>query len=113
MDTCAAMNTGNILLNQYIITKYPSLVDDYVEYSDADPLDPLNLQVAIEDFDNMEITCGKLTTIVCYWTPYVYKYGWQFILSFGIRKDVAARYIIVINAIQDEEVTLALETINW
>ena len=30
-DTCVVMNTGNMLLHQYIITKYPSLVVYYVK----------------------------------------------------------------------------------
>ena len=41
-----------MLLHQYIITIHPSLVVDYVEYSDADPFKPLQIQVTIKYFTN-------------------------------------------------------------
>ena len=73
----------------------------YIEYSDADSFEPFQIQVAIEYFSNTEITCGNLTAIVRYWTPYVYKDGFPFILSFGFGKSIAVRSTIgIINIIE-------------
>ena len=34
IDTCASMNTGNLLLHQWIITKYPACVAEYTQFYD-------------------------------------------------------------------------------
>ena len=48
VDTCAAMNTGNLLVHQWIISNYPSIVIDYCEHDDANPFEPISLKCAIE-----------------------------------------------------------------
>ena len=32
VDTCAAMNTGNLLFHQWIITTYPDVIAEYVQF---------------------------------------------------------------------------------
>ena len=52
VENFAAMNTGNMILHQYIITKYTYLIVKYVKYSDSDPFKPLQIQVGIEYFSS-------------------------------------------------------------
>ena len=66
VDTCATMNTGNVLLHKYIMTKHPSLVAEFIQYDDADPFDPLTFQCAVVDLVKTENDHGNLTDIVRY-----------------------------------------------
>ena len=43
LDTCTAMNTGNLQLNQWVMTTYPYLVTEYIQYADCNPFQPLQL----------------------------------------------------------------------
>ena len=83
MDTCAAMNTGNLTVHQWLMTKYPHLVAEYIQYDDSSPFEPLKLHCAVEDLVSIESLHGKLTAIVRYWIQYT-KNGKQEILSFGL-----------------------------
>ena len=51
VDSCAAMNIGNLEIHQWIITKFPEIVAEYIEYNDTNPFQPLKLKVAIQDLD--------------------------------------------------------------
>ena len=35
MDTCAAMNTGNLLVHKWLMTQNPELVAEYIQFNDA------------------------------------------------------------------------------
>ena len=37
IDSCAAMNTANLLLHQWIMTSYPHIVDSYEKFDDNVP----------------------------------------------------------------------------
>ena len=65
IDTCDAMNTGNLLLNKYIMTKNPSLVAEFIQYDDIYYFDPIILQYAVADLVKVENYHGKLNVIVC------------------------------------------------
>jgi hypothetical protein len=47
LDSCAGMNTGNLAIHQYIITKHPSIVAEYIQFDDANPFDPIRLKCAV------------------------------------------------------------------
>ena len=94
VDSCAAMNTGNLLLHQYIITKHPEIVAEYIQYDDVEPFDPIQLQCAVDDSNKTTQDQGKLTAIVRYHTPYQYTDGSPVLVSFGLGSDVAVRSII-------------------
>ena len=94
VDSCAAMNTGNLLLHQFIITNHPSVVAEYIQYDDSDPFDPIQLQCAVNDLDKVTEEHGKLTAIVRYRTPYTDTNGQPMLVSFGLGADVAVRSII-------------------
>ena len=94
IDSCAAMNTGNLLLHQFIITTHPSIVAEYIQYDDSEPFDPIQLQCAVNELDKITEEHGKLTAIVRYRTPYTYADGKPVLVSFGLGADVAVRSII-------------------
>ena len=50
VDSCAAMNIGNLEVHQWIINKSPETVVEYIKYDDKTPFQPLQLQVTIQDF---------------------------------------------------------------
>ena len=94
VDSCAAMNTGNLLLHQYIITHFPDTVAEYIQYDDKEPFEPIRLECAVQDVAKVENEHGKLTAIVRYYTPYVSDENKPVLLSFGLGSGVAVRSII-------------------
>ena len=94
VDSCAAMNTGNLLLHQYIITKHPHTVAEYIQYDDNEPFEPIHLECAVENSEAIEKERGKLTAVVRYHTPYTEEDGKPVLLSFGLGAGVAVRSII-------------------
>ena len=70
MNTCAAMNIGNLGVHQWLVSTHPHLVTEYIQFNDLDPFEPLRLHCAVADLNRTEIMHGKLTAIVCYWLRY-------------------------------------------
>ena len=54
MDTCAAINTGNLLVHQWLMTTHPHLVAEFIQYDDKNPFETLQLYCAVEDLVNTE-----------------------------------------------------------
>lgn len=95
VDTCAAMSTGNLQLHEWIMTTYPDIVAEYIQYDDNNPFEPIQLSCAVQDLNTVQAEHGKLTAIVRYWTRY--KVGdseKHMILSFGLGAGVAVNTII-------------------
>lgn len=67
MGTYATMNTGNLLVHQWIMTTNPYVVVEYIQYDDNMPSDPLQLYCTVEDLAKTEAMYGKLIAIVKYW----------------------------------------------
>ena len=99
MDTCAAMNTGNLTVHKWLMSKYPHLVAEYIQFDDSRPFEPLKLHCAVEDLVATESLHGKLTSIVRYWIRYSTK-GKQELLSFGLGDSVAVNSLIGIPTIK-------------
>ena len=72
IDTCAAMNTGDLLVHQWLMTIHPHFVTEFIHYDDRKPFEPLQLHCAVEDLVKTESLHGKLTAIVRYWLRYEY-----------------------------------------
>ena len=70
MDTCAAMNTGNLTVHKWLMTKYPELGAEYIQFNKQCPFEPLQLHCAVEDLAITEYMHGNLTAIVQYWLLY-------------------------------------------
>lgn len=94
LDSCAGMNTGNLALHQYIMTKYPHIVAEYIQCDDHNPFDPIRLVCAVPGVDNNDTKQGCLTAIVRYFTKYTYIDGSPLILSFGLGADITVNAII-------------------
>ena len=99
MDTCAAMNTGNLAVHQWLITTQPHLVAEYIQFDDSRPFEPLQLHCAVEDLSKTESMHGKLTAIVRYWMRYKQN-GKRVILSFGLGESVSVNSIVGIPTIK-------------
>ena len=67
LDICAAMNTENLHLHQWIMANYLHIVDSYEQYDDAKPFNPITLDCAVPSSDT-ENTANKLTVVVTYKT---------------------------------------------
>ena len=102
VDSCAAMNTGNLLVHKWVATKHPEIVVEFIEYNDPNPFQPLQLLCALkgtgstDKHTQAEIdVANSLTAIVRYRTPYTYQStGKQCILSFGLGENVSVNSIL-------------------
>ena len=70
MDTCAAINTGNLTVHQWLMMSYPHLVAEYITFDDHWPFKPLQLHCAVDDLVQTESMHRKLTAIFNYWLCY-------------------------------------------
>ena len=99
MDTCAAMNTGNLLVHQWIMTKHPYIVCSYEQYNNENPFDPLSLSCAVT-MDKVSATYGKLTAVVTYHTQYTDTDGTPITLAFELGTSVAVNAIVSLPTIR-------------
>ena len=91
-DTCAVMNTGDLLFHKWLMTKHPHLVADYIQFDNSCPFQPLQLHCAVADLERVESMHGKLTAIVRYWSCYEQD-GKGVLLSFGLGNSVTFNLI--------------------
>ena len=49
LDSCAGLNIGNIDVHKWIITTYPFIVKNYIQFDDKDKFEPLGLNCAVND----------------------------------------------------------------
>ena len=101
IDSCAAMNTGNLLAHQYLMSTYPETVLEYTQHNDTNPFQPIRLISALDDSLKPSVDTGHLTAIVRYRTPYTDINDKPVILSFGLGKDVSVRAIIGIPQLKE------------
>ena len=109
LDLCAAMNTGNLHVHQWLITTHPHLVAEYIQYDDATPFQPLQLACAVRDLDTVKSMYGKLTAVVRYCLRYAVN-GKRFTLSFGLGVDVAVNSIVGLPTLRQWGGTLDFNT---
>ena len=102
IDSCAAMNTGNMLIHQWIMTNYPNIVAEYISYNDNTPFQPIQLLCALKGTTNphhhtqAEIdAANSLTAIVRYKTPYYFSStNKPCYISFGLGSNVTVNSIL-------------------
>ena len=71
------------------MTHHTHIVAEYVQFDDATPFQPLQLQYVVNELVNTEPMHGELITVLRY------KEGDKiFLLSFGLGNDVAMNFII-------------------
>ena len=96
------MNTGNLLVHQWIMTAHPELVVDFIMYNDSNPFQPVQLLCALKNEDSTENhtqaeidIANSLCAIVRYRTPFFYTdTDKACILSFGLGKNVTVNSIL-------------------
>ena len=93
VDSCAAMNTGNLLMHEWIMTTNPGIVCSYEKFDDENPFEPLSLACAVS-IEDITATYGQLTSVVTYHTQYRDKNGVSIKLAFGLGAEVAVNAII-------------------
>ena len=87
IDSCAAMDVGNIRIHQWVITTHPKIVSHYIQYNYENPFDTIQLNYAVEDYEKMKYTYGKLTALVVYNTIYFHPNSTKIIKTeFGLGK---------------------------
>ena len=82
LDSCAAINTGSLILHQWIISQYPEIVASYEQFDDSNPFIPISLDCVIPS-QQAEKQASKLTAVVTYKTCCQDKEGNKITLSFG------------------------------
>ena len=118
IDSCAAMNTGNMLVHQWIITNYPDIVANYVCYNDKSPFQPIQLLCALKETSishqhtQAEIdAANSLTAVVRYKTPYTLtSTNKPCFLSFGLGDNVTVNSIIGLPQLKLWHATLSFAT---
>ena len=93
LDSCAAMNTGSLHLHQWIMKKYPHLVESFEQFNDHPPFRPITLDCAVP-VSEAQKTTWKLTAVVTYKTRYVDNKGKKLTLSFGLGASIRVNAII-------------------
>ena len=93
LDSCAGMNTGSLLLHQWIITTFPQIVKSYQQFDDLHGFEPLILDCAVP-IETSDPLSGKLTAVVEYYTWYVTADNKPVTIAFGLGKTVLVNAII-------------------
>ena len=97
LDSCAGMNTGNLLVHQWIMTSKPEIVLDYKECTDPEGFQHLLLEGVTSELSHDD-DIGKLTSIVTYRTRYPAPADK---ISFGLGKSVGVNGIIGLPTLKD------------
>lgn len=93
VGSCAGMNTGNLLLSQWIVTNHSDVVESYEEYYGPTPVTPLKLDCVVPTQDE-ESNLDNLTTVITYKTRYKKVNSKHATLCFGFGKGIQVNAII-------------------
>jgi len=109
LDSFTAMNTANLLLHQWIITTYPSIVLSYEQFDDINASCPLGLDYVVPPAGADKVE-KKLTAVVTYKTRYTENYSKPIALSFGLGKAIKVNAIISLPTFKQWKIILDLDT---
>ena len=109
LDSCAAMNTGSLVLHQWIITNYPEIVQSYEQFDDNTPFAPISLACAVPSADSKKNE-NKLTAVVTYKTRYFTKEGKRVTLSFGLGLGIKVNAIVGLPTFREWRLILDLDS---
>jgi len=104
------MSTGNLKLHQWIMSKYPSIVAEYIQYDNAEPFKPIKLAVALQNLDGCDSMKSKLTAIVRYWTPYMDQDNKRQLISFGLGESISVNSIIGLPQLRSWQASVCFHT---
>ena len=104
------MNVGNLKIHQCFITTHPEIFSRYIQYDDENPFDTIQINYAVEDYENMKDTYGKLTSLVVYNTNYFHKNSTKIIqIGFGLSKKVAVVSIVDIPKLKQWKYSISFD----
>ena len=108
-DSCAAMNTANLLLHQWIITSFPQIVHKYEHFNDELPFQPIELDCAIPNADSKK-DCNRLTAVVSYKTRYLKPDGTNMTLEFGLGESISVNAIIGLPTLKEWKMVIDMDS---
>ena len=108
-DSCAAMNTANLLLHQWIMTSYPHIVDSYEQFDDNVSFQPIELDCAIPNAESKQ-NCNRLTAVVTYITNYIKPDGSNMKLSFGLGESISVNAIIGLPTLKEWKMIMDMDS---
>ena len=94
LDSCIGLHIGNLNVHKQVITTYPYIVKNYIEFDDNDKFEPLGINCDVDNVNEVENNVGKLTAIVTYYTLYTSVNKLSILLSFGLGNEVVVNAII-------------------
>ena len=101
LDSYASMNSDNLLVHQWLVTKYPDIVDPYEQFDDANPFRTIVLSGNIDTDDMENFESGNLTAVVTYKTRYDKVYGTPVKVSFGLGWSLGVNEIVGLPSLTD------------
>ena len=107
LDSCAAMNTGNMLLHMWLMTKYPQAVVSFERCDDPNAFVPLALDTAIPSADKA-LLVNQLSAVVVYRTRYLLPDGKHATIAFGLGESISVNAIVGIPTWKSWGLTLDL-----
>ena len=95
VDTGAAMNTGDLKYNLWVMFQCPDIIEEYLQCGKDTDYDVVHLIAALD-------LCGvptsddhdQMTAVIRYKTPYIVTGKGLFILSFALDNDISLRYVL-------------------
>ena len=107
LDICAAMNTGNLLLHMWIMTKFPYLVSNFEQFDDPAAFKPISLDCAVPSAaaDGLK---NQLTAVVTYKTWYMLPTGQPALLSLGLGESIGPNAILGIPTLRSWQIIVNL-----
>ena len=100
LDTCAAMNTGNMLLHMWLMTKFPQIVVSFERCNDPTPFQPISLDCAIP-LPDRDACMNRLTAVVVYRTRYSLSDGTPATVAFGLGDNTTVNAILGIPTLKN------------
>ena len=104
------MDVVNLKIYQWVITTHPKVVSRYIQCDDEKHFDPIKLNSAVEYYENMKDTHGKLTPLGVYNTNYFHpNYTKRIQIDFGLGKEVSVNAIIGIPTLKQWKAIIIFE----
>ena len=94
LDSCSSMNTGNRLVRQWLMTKYPDTDHRYEQFDNSNLFEPIISEGELNVDSAKEFEADKLTATMTYNTCYNNSNGEPFCITFGIGTTVSVNATI-------------------
>ena len=94
--SCAIINSGNLLVHQWLMKKYPEIVHSYEQLDNSNPFEPIMLKGSLNMESAKAFEAGKLTATLTYNTPYIHSNVEPVFITFGLGETFSVNAIIVL-----------------